>query len=271
MYVDDLLLFASDKLRLIDIQNQLSARFQMTNLGEVSHYLGMEIDAEVRERISLRQTVYLKKIPERFQMTDCKPVSIPMNPGVANSLLLSDQQTDRATIKWYQSAISSLMWPAVHTRPDISYSVGVLSRYCANPGLIHCNLVTQIFRYLAGTLKLGITFRSDATDELVGHTDSDWAGLKEELKSTGGYAFLFFGGLVSHQSKQQATIAISSTEAEYMATTEAEKEALWIAQFSAALRYRPPSQPVSLRAGNRGAILLTANPEFHRRTKHIEV
>ncbi len=147
----------------------------------------------------------------------------------------------------------------------------VLSRYCTNPGSIHCNLVIQIFRYLAGTLELGITFKSNVTDELVGYTDSDWAGLKDGRRSTGGYAFLFSVGPVSYQSKQQATVALSSTEVDYMATTEAGKEALWIGQFLAALGYRLPGQPVSLKADNRGAILLTANPEFHRRTKHIEV
>ncbi len=104
-------------------------------------------------------------------MTDCKPSSISMNPGVANSLFPSEHQADRATIKWYQSAIGSFMWPAAHTRPDISYSLGVLSRYCANPGSINCNLVIQIFRYLAGTLELGITFKSNVTDKLVGYTD----------------------------------------------------------------------------------------------------
>lgn len=226
IYVDDLLLFVSDKSRLTNIQDQLSAQFKMTNLGEISHYLSMKVDVEVGKDIFLRQTVYLKKILGRFQMTDCKPVSIPMNPGVAHSLLPSDQQADRATIKWYQSAIGSLIWPAVHTRPNISYSVGVLSWYCTNPGPIHCNLVTQIFRYFAKTLDLGITFRSDATDELVGYTDSDWAGLKDGRRSIGGYAFLLSGGPVSHQSKQQATVALSSTKAEYMATTEAGKEAL---------------------------------------------
>ena len=200
----------------------------MTNLGEISHYLGMEIDVEVEKKISLRQTTYLKKILERFQMADCKPASVPMNPGVANSLLPSEGQADRATIKWYQSAIGSLMWPAVHTRPDISYSVGVLSRYCANPSPIHCNLVIQIFQYLTRILDLGITFRSDTTDELVGYTDSDWAGLKDRRKSTSGYAFLLSRGLVSHQSKQQPTVALFSIEAEYMATTKVGKEALWI-------------------------------------------
>ncbi len=78
-------------------------------------------------------------------MIDCKPISVSINPGVANSLLSSDHQADRATIERYQSVIRSFIWPAVYTRPDISYLVGVFSRYCANLGLINCNLVTQFF------------------------------------------------------------------------------------------------------------------------------
>ncbi len=112
IYVDDLLIFGSDDSRLIDIQNQLNARLKMTNLGEISHYLGMEVDVDVGRKISWRQTTYPKKVLERFQMTDCKPTSVPMNPGVAHSLLPSEKQADRATIKWYQSAISSLIWPS---------------------------------------------------------------------------------------------------------------------------------------------------------------
>ena len=110
----------------------------MANLREISHYLGMEVDVETG-KISLRQKTYLKKTLERFQIIDCKPASIPMNPSVSNSLLPSQHQPDRAIIKWYQSAIGSFMWPSVYSRPDIPYSVGVLSRYCANPGPIHCN------------------------------------------------------------------------------------------------------------------------------------
>ncbi len=85
------------------------------------------------------------------------------------------------------------MWPAVYTRPDISYSVGVLSRYFTNLSTTYYNLLIQIFRYLAGTLEVGITFKSDSTDELVGYTDSDWAGLKDGQRSTGGYTFLLSG------------------------------------------------------------------------------
>ena len=229
VYVDDLLIFGSDIARLEDVQQKLRDRFKMTDLGDISHYLGMQVDHIVGERITLCQSTYLKKVLDRFKMTECKPASIPMDPGVANSLLPYDGNADKETIKWYQSAIGSLMWPAVHTRPDIAYSVGVLSRYCSNPGPTHCNLVIQIFRYLSETLNLGITFTSDSEDELVGYTDSDYARLIDGRKSTDGYIFMLSVGLLSHQLKLQSTVALSSTEAEYMLTTEAGKEALWVA------------------------------------------
>ena len=102
----------------------------------MSHYLSIEVDVEVRKEISLWQAIYLRKILERFQMANYKPASVFMNPRVANSVLPSEHQA---------SAIGSLMWPAVHTQPDIFYSVGVLCRDCVNPGPIYCNLVFQIF------------------------------------------------------------------------------------------------------------------------------
>ena len=228
VYVDDLLIFGSDIARLEDVQQKLRDRFKMTDLGDISHYLGMEVDHVVGEKITLRQSTYLRKVLNRFKMTECKPASVPMNPGVANSLLPYHGNADKATIKWYQSAIGSLMWLAVHTRPDIAYSVGVLSRYCSNPGPTHCNLVIQIFRYLSGTLDLKITFTANSEDDLVGYTDSDYAGLIDGRKSIGGYIFMLSGGPLSHQSKLQSTVALSSTEAEYMTTVEARKEALWV-------------------------------------------
>lgn len=173
----------------------------MTDLGDVSHYLGMEVDVDVGKTITIRQTTYLTKVLGRFGMLDCRPSSVPMDPGVAGFLLPSDQIADKATVTWYQSAIGSLMWPAVHTRPDISYSVGVLSRYCSNPGPAHIQLVKQIFRYIAGTLTTGLTFTADSPDELIGYTDSDWAGTVDGRKSTGGYVWMLSGCPISHQSK----------------------------------------------------------------------
>ena len=108
----------------------------MTDLGDVSHYLGMEVDVDLNEKIiTLRQTTYLKKILGRYGMSDCRPAKIPISPGVANSLTANENQAEKDTVAWYQSAVGALMWPALHSRPDLAYSVGVLSRIAATPGL----------------------------------------------------------------------------------------------------------------------------------------
>ncbi len=88
----------------------------MTDLGDISHYLGMQIDHIVGKKITLCQSTYLIKVLNRFKIPECKPAFIPMDPGVANSLLPYEGNADKETIKWYQSAIGSLMWPAVYVR-----------------------------------------------------------------------------------------------------------------------------------------------------------
>ncbi len=200
IYVDNLLFFDSDDSRFTDIRDQLNTRFKITNLGEISHYFGIEVDGEVGKEISLQKTIYLRKILEHFQIADNKPASIPRNLGVANSLFSSNHQANKATIKCYQSAVGSLICLSLHTQPDISYSMGVLSRYCANLDLINCNLVDQIFWYLAGTLQLGITFNSNSEDEIVGYTDSYLDELKDEQKSNDKYLDVESAALLAYGS-----------------------------------------------------------------------
>ena len=160
---------------------------------------------------------------------------------------------------------------SMHTRPDIAYAVGVLSRYCSNPGPLHCKYLQRIMRYISSTLNTGLVFRKDTEDDIVGYSDSDYAGTKDGRKSTGAYTFLLAGAPISHCSKLQPTVALSTCEAEYMALTEAAKEAIWCARFLAELGYRKKDTPVLLRGDNQGSIALAENPEFHRRTKHIEI
>ncbi len=171
VYVDDLLLFSANISCLENIQQKLHDQFKITDQGDISHYLGMEVDYVMGEKITLCRSTFLKKMLDRFKVTGCKPATVSMNPGVANSLLPYDRNEDKATIKWYQSAIGSLIWPAVYTRPDIAYSVGVLSCYCSSPGTTNCNFVVQIFWYLSATLGLGITFNANSENNLVGYTD----------------------------------------------------------------------------------------------------
>ncbi len=109
VYVDDLLIFGLNVFRLEDVQQRLWDQFKMTDLGDISHHLGMQVNHIVGEKITLCQNTYLKKVLDCFKMTECKPAFIPIDPGVANSLLPYNGNVDKNTIKWYQSAIGSLM------------------------------------------------------------------------------------------------------------------------------------------------------------------
>ena len=275
VYVDDLLLFGADiDPRIDDVMQNLRDRFRMTDLGDVSHYLGMEVDVDLNKKtITLRQSTYLKKILGRYGMSDCRPAKIPISPGVANSLTVYEDKAEKSIVALYQSAVRALMWPAMHSRLDLAYSVGVLSRFCSNPRLIHVELVKRVLRYVSGTLHLGLTYdrEADTPDDVIGYTDSDFAGSKPDQKSTGGYVFMLAGATISYSSKLQSIVALSTCEAEYVAMCEARKEAVWLGYLLAELGFWKRSTPVILYADNQGSIALLNNPEFHRRTKHIDV
>lgn len=271
LYVDDILIASKEGPRLDDLKLKLMERFRMTDMGEASQFLGLQIDRD-STGITLHQTQYMENILERFGMAQSATVSTPMDPGAPGFLLPSPVEADQATIKWYQAAVGSIMWPMIQTRPDLAYAVSILSRYCANPGSLHLKALDRVFRYIRGTKSLGLHYScSHSGEDLVGWTDADYAGVADGRKSTGGYLYTFLGGPVSWASKRQTAVALSSTESEYMAMTEAAKEATWLQRFTAELGIRQKDRPVLLHADNQGAIALCTNPEFHRRTKHIDV
>ncbi len=192
-----------------------------------------------------------------------------MDAGLPGIMTPSDEKAEDSTIKWYQQAIGSLLYATMQTRPDISYAISMLSRYCSNPGVEHLKALDRLFRYIKGSLDLGIYFQRDSDDEIIEWTDADYDSVIDGRKSTGGYMFMFNGGPISWAAKRQIAVALSSTESEYMAMTEAAKEAVWLHRLGVELKIRNDNQPMLLNADNQGAIALCTNPEFHRRTKHI--
>ncbi|GKC00217.1 hypothetical protein Tco_0986353, partial [Tanacetum coccineum] len=182
------------------------------------------------KKLHISQEQYIKKVLCMFNMDKAKVVSSPLTSNF--KLTDKDCPFSKKNIKKmdrvpYASAVGSLMYVMVCTRPDLAHAVGVVSRFLSNPGKKHWEDVKWIFRYLRGTSKLGITF-GNGKPMLVGFTDSDMAGNKDNMKSTSGYLMTFAGGAVSWQSRLQKCVALSTTEAEYMAATEACKELLWL-------------------------------------------
>jgi hypothetical protein len=135
----------------------------------------------------------------------------------------------------------------------------------------HWMAVKLIFRYLQGTFQMKLQFGATPSKEVLGYCDANWGGDLEDRRSTTGFVFMIGGGAISWSSKRQPTIALSTTEVEYMANTQATKEAIWITKLMMDLRYMEEKKMIMIRCDNQGAISLTKNPTDHARTKHIEV
>jgi len=201
-------------------------------------------------------------------MTDCHPVSTPL-PARTQFQPASAEEHASVSSYPYLEVIGSLTYAAMGTRLDICAAVRSLSPFAATFGHDHINGVKHIMRYLAGCPNRGIMYTM-GDDELTGYTDADWANNRLNRRSISGYAFMYSGGAVSWCSKQQSTVASSSTHAEYIAAAEAAKELVWLRRLLSELHEGTPG-PTRLYIDNRAADLLARNPVNHAATKHIDV
>lgn len=276
LFVDDLLLLTEKESDRLQLYNFLNAEFEVSDLGRVNHFVGIQIDHFKDQNgmtsFKLHQRGYTERILERFQLHQSHPVSTPMETGLQ---LVPDSSTDNtispsvADIP-FKSAIGSLMFLAESTRPDISYAVHRLAQFGTCFNQTHWSAVKRVFKYLKGTLNYGITYSSDS-NIIQGLSDSNWGGLMgDKCKSTSGYVFYVYGSLVSWSSRKQPTVALSSTEAEYIALCSASTQALWLINLLDELDETYES-PVSILCDNTSAVHVAENPSHHGRMKHIDI
>ena len=314
LYVDDLLLFAKDMRSIEKMKTQLSTAYHMTDLGPIRKFLGLQV---VRDRtlhhIDLHQLPYIQTFLSRFQMGECKGISTPIEPN--GYLPPCGNDMDINNRSEYQSKIGSIMYAMLGTRPDLAYTISNLSKHNDRPTRCHHIGLQRVFRYLQETQHTRIRYQRLDDEHTVfpksfGYTDSDWAGDQHDRKSTSGYVLLLCGGAISWKSRKPDVVATSSTEAEYVALSEAAKESIWLRRLLTELESRvitstspditaqdfdiiyPSSKssdtnaktttsdilepststtPQVIYADNQGAIKLSENPQFHARTKHIDI
>jgi len=269
VHVDDMIVLASTPALMAAAESELEFMFNIKKLGAVRQLLGMEVTRDTDGSIFISQTQYILKILERFQMHNCTPVATPMDSHV--KLTKTPESESYPEIKLvYQHMIGSLMYPGICTRPDISFPVQTLSQFNLNPGPPHLTAVKRVFRYLCGTVNLGIKYKYDRHSNIELLSDSDWANSPDNRRSVTGYLSMLAGGVVTWSSKKQPTTALSSMEAEYMALASAVREALWLRNMLTELGYSS-SLPTHISVDNHGTILFAQNSGFHARSKHIDV
>lgn len=185
-------------------------------------------------------------------------------------MLTKDEGGTMIDATQYKSLIGGLRY-LVHTRPDIAYSVGIVSRYMERPTKVHMNAVKRILRYIKGTLQYGLIYSKEKEGNvLIGYSDSDLGGDLDDGKSTGGVVFYLDESIITWVSQKQRCVALSSCEAEFMAATSAACQGIWLRNVLTQITGEDMG-PVTLCIDNRSAIDLAKNPVFHGRSKHIDI
>jgi hypothetical protein len=231
LYVDDILLIGNDVAMMSSVKVWLSKNFSMKDLGEASYVLGIRIYRDRSKRmLGMTQSMYIDTIVKRFGMDDSKRGLIPMRHGIYLSKGQSPKTpNERAFMDRipYASAIGSIMYAMICTRPDVAYALSVTSRFQADPGEEHWKAVKCILKYLRRTKDMFLVYGGSDL-KLRGFTDSSFQSDPDDSKSTSGFVFTLNGGAVCWKSSKQETTADSTTEAEYIAAAEAAKEAVWL-------------------------------------------
>ena len=204
----------------------LKKEFQVTDLGDLHWLLGMKIEY-FADHMAVSQTAYLNKILQRFGMSQCNPVLLPLDAhhalhkGSEDEIIVSD-------VKLYQQMIGSLMYAVTGTRPDLAFAVTLLSQFLTCPTNQHIGTAKRILRYIQGTKEHKLIFPYDQPLVLEGYSDSSFASCKDTRRSTSGYIFKLGNATISWRSRKQRSVATSTLEAKYMACSQAAKHHIWL-------------------------------------------
>ncbi|RVW72857.1 Retrovirus-related Pol polyprotein from transposon TNT 1-94 [Vitis vinifera] len=276
LYVDDILLATNDKGLLHEVKQFLSKNFDMKDMGEASYVIGIKIHRDrFKGILGLSQETHINKVLERFRMKNCSPSVSPIVKGDSfnlNQCPKNDLEREQMKNIPYASAVGSLMYAQVCTRPDIAFAVGMLGRYQSNPGIDHWKAAKKVMRYLQGTKDYKLMYRRTSNLEVVGYSDSDFAGCVDSRKSTSGYIFILAGGAISWRSVKQTMTATSTMEAEFISCFEATSHGVWLKSFISGLRVMDSiSRPLSIYCDNSAAVFMAKNNKSGSRSKHIDI
>lgn len=275
-YTDDVFGASSTPEGAAKAKAELASEYEIKDLGDLKMLLGMRINHD-REKgtMTLDSTEYAKRVLKRFGYENCKPKYTPLPTGAVLELSQcpsTDEEREYMKDKPYHELLGCLMWLQVSTRPDLSYTVNVLSRFQANPGKAHWLAALHALQYVKATLHYHIKYTRNSEHGIkpYGYVDADYGGDPDTKRSTSGYVFIMAGGPVSWNSKRQATVTLSTTEAEYVGLTRAAQQCKWMFSFMDEINMSQ-QLPGTLRGDNESAIALTKNTKNHARAKHIAV
>ncbi|QRW26084.1 integrase core domain protein [Rhizoctonia solani] len=265
-HVDDSIVITSTNHTDFAISELLNI-FNMRDLGPIRHFLGITFKRDRKQGIMhLNQTAYINSLAEFAGLKDAYPADTPLSPSVQ----LTRFEGTKPKFN-YGTYIGKLLYAALCTRPDIAFAVAHLAQFTSCYGPAHVTQIKRVIRYLLGTPTLGLTYRRSAEDfGEIGYSDADWGSNLIDRKSVSGHVFMLGGAAISWSAKKQATVALSTMEAEYMSLAHTCTQALWLRQFFEELHLYADA-PTLILSNNIAALTLSVESQYHGRSKHIDI
>ena len=273
LWVDDVVLIAENQHLIFHFIKHMSKVFKVKDLGPLKQFLGIEFRC-TSDSVQMSQTSYTEQILERFGMTHCNSTKLPCVKNIHDELRANEHCTklDRRQTTKYRELVGSLIYLEQVTRPDLSYIVNILGQHMHEPTSAHWNLGTKVLKYLKYSKDFSINYFKSEELKLFGYCDADYANMPNR-KSQSGYIFYLnsLSSPISWSSRKQRLVATSTTNAEYIALSEACCEALYLQKLLSDLNLNINYYPTEIYCDNTSALSLAHNPENHRRSKHIDV
>ncbi|GJT96429.1 retrovirus-related pol polyprotein from transposon TNT 1-94 [Tanacetum coccineum] len=262
IYVDDIIFGSTNPKYSKRFEKLMHSRFEMSLMGEMKFFLGLQIHQSPKG-IFINQAKYALEILKKHNMDNCHSIGTPLATKPKLDVDLSGEPVDQSD---YRSKIGSLMY-LTSSRPDLVQAVCYCARYQARPTQKHLKEVKRIFKYLKGTINMGLWYPKDSGFELTAFSDADHAGCLDTRKSTSGGIQFLGDKLVSWMSKKQNCTAMSSAEAEYVALSASCAQVMWMR--TQLQDYGFNYNKIPLYCDSQSAIAISCNPVQHSRTKHI--
>jgi hypothetical protein len=253
---------------------EMGKEWEIKDVGESEYFLGMRVQQDlISGTIRLTQRPYWEHVLNRFNLGSVPPRNTPLPVGINLDQGMSpktESEKSQMVDKPYRSVLGSVMWGQLATCPDLSFAVSLLARFQANPGIEHWIALLHVIGYIKNTIDYGLTYSRDADLSPLAFVDADYGGCRDTRRSTSGYVFTMAGGAVTWSSKRQATVALSTVEAEYVAMSRCAQQMVWMQTWLGEVEIEY-DRPGIIKGDSRGAIALTKNTKNHGKVKHIDI
>ena len=273
-YTDDIFGASTSDMEIERRKKEMGAEWEIKDVGETEYFLRMQVQQDLKRGIiRLTQRPYWEHVLNRFDLKEIPPRNTPLPAELildSNMSPKTDSEKLDMHDKPYRAILGSVMWGQLATRPDLSFAVSLLARFQANPGMDHWKALLHVVGYIKNTIDFGITYSRDGDLNPIAYADADYGGCRDTRRSTSGYVFTMAGGPVTWSSKRQATVALSTVEAEYVAMSRCAQQMVWTQSWleEADIDF---TRPGVIKGDSRGGIALTKNTRDHGKIKHINI